>query len=594
MSRLAEIYKREIKTGGNLGSAMTKTLGEKIDPRQVLDRSGIAAALFPSLKKYSATAERRTPTAASSMPSLSIDTSELSIISEATKITAKNSIVLPSMARDMYIMKQNIIKLIKTTGEKPQTTAGDWLSRQMARETSFEASMRGAKKGFIGTDVSSIVSRNKRDGQSAGTALYVESPGFQLEDLAKGAILPGLFKTMLGSLGPLLLAGVGVAGLATLFTKLVKTKGTFLDEEESKAIDEVAKKGGLPGIQAEMDRRAKLPEYERTLLELKDYQNMGNEGKVLNEKQLEGFVKRGKESARAVEEYKKQNKIGPKPTPAPSSSPTPAPSSSPTPPSPTMSAGGQPSTTPTQDVPIGSAIVSASAETGIPAETLAIFGQLESSLGKFVENKLSSAKGAFQFIDSTWLSMLQKHGKKYGYDPSTMTRQEKLDLRFNNKASALMAAEYIKENAKILGIDPTSPSNVDELYLAHFLGPGGAKRVLSGEGLSERQKASIMKYNPNIKTASAEEFLQFASSKTAAAARTSAVQQIAASAPTSGMSVASASTAIEEGRRASSGGGNVVVDNSQKTTVASAGTLGQTASVYDKDIVDALVASSFA
>jgi hypothetical protein len=48
MSRLAEIYKREIKTGGNLGSAMTKTLGEKMDPRQVFDRSGIATALFPS------------------------------------------------------------------------------------------------------------------------------------------------------------------------------------------------------------------------------------------------------------------------------------------------------------------------------------------------------------------------------------------------------------------------------------------------------------------------------------------------------------------------------------------------------------------
>jgi len=589
MSRLAEIYKRELKTGGNLGSAMSKTLGEKMDPRQVFDRSGIATALFPSLKKYSSTAERRTPTAASSMPSLSIDTSELAIISEATKITAKNSIVLPSMARDMYIMKQNIIKLVKTTGEKPQTTAGDWLSRQMARETSFESSIKAAKKGFIGTNVSSILSRNKRDGQSKNSALYVESPGFQLEDLAKGAILPGLFKTMLGSLGTLLVAGVGVTGLAILIGKLLKSKGSFLDEEESKAIDEISKRGGLPGIKDERDRRAKLPEYDRTLLELKDYQNMSNEGRVLNQKQLEGFAKRGGESARAVEEYKRQNikPISPKPTPAPSS-----PSGAM--PSPTMSAGGQPSTSPTQDVPIGSAIVSASAETGIPAETLAIFGQLESSLGKFVENKLSSAKGAFQFIDSTWLSMLQKHGKKYGYDPSSMTRQEQLDLRFNNKASALMAAEYIKENAKILGIDPTSPSNVDELYLAHFLGPAGAKRVLSGEGLSERQKTTIMKYNPNIKTASAEEFLQFASSKTAAAARSSAVQQIASSAPTSGMMVASASTSIADGRRETGGGGNVVVDASQRTTVASSGITSQPASAYDKDIVEALVASSFA
>ena len=589
MSRLAEIYKSEIKTGGSLGSAMSKGLKEKLDPRQIFDQSGIMTTLFPSLKSYSATQDRRTPSSASSVSSLSIDTSELSIISEATKITAKNSIVLPSMARDMFLMKQNIIKLVKVSGEKPQTTAGDWLSRQMARETAFESSMRAAKKGFVGTDVSSILSKNKRDGQTPNKALYVESPGFQLEDLAKGAILPGLFKTMLGSLGPLLVAGVGVAGLATLFMKLGKTKGTFLDEDESKAIDEISKRGGLPGVKDEMDRRAKLPEYDRTLLQLKDYQNLSNEGQILNEKQLEQFSRRSPESARAVGEYKRQNKIGVKPV-SPPTAPTPTPSPSGAMTAPTMTGAAQPSTSPTQDVPIGSAIVSASAETGIPAETLAIFGQLESSLGKFVENKLSSAKGAFQFIDSTWLSMLQKHGKKYGYDPATMTRQEQLDLRFNNKASALMAAEYIKENAKILGIDPTNPSNVDELYLAHFLGPGGAKRVLSGEGLSERQKASIMKYNPNIKTASAEEFLQFASSKTSAAARTSGVQQIAASAPTSGMMVASASTSVADGRRTSGSGSNVVVDNSQKTTVASAGpTTGQSASAYDRDIIQALI-----
>ena len=80
---------------------------------------------------------------------------------------------------------------------------------------------------------------------------------------------------------------------------------------------------------------------------------------------------------------------------------------------------------------------------------------------------------------------------KYGYDPSTMTRQEQLDLRYNNRASALMAAEYTKENAAKLQINPADPANVDELYLAHFLGPEGAKRVLSGQGLSEKQKANV-------------------------------------------------------------------------------------------------------
>jgi len=262
--------------------------------------------------------------------------------------------------------------------------------------------------------------------------------------------------------------------------------------------------------------------------------------------------------------------------------------------SPIMTGSGLPLTSgessPTQDLSIGDAINRATATTGVPAQTLAIFGQLESGLGKLVENEKSSAKGPFQFIDGTWLAMLRKYGKKHGYDPSSMTREEQLNLRYNNRASAIMAAEYTKENAATLGINPSDPANVDKLYLAHFLGPGGARSVLSGEGLTEKQKAIVMKYNPNITTGSNEEFLQFAKGRTAQAARVSAVQRIA----TSGSTVASASTAAAEGRRATGGGGSVAIDNSQRTTVASAPAAGRPASAYDKDIVDALVGSSFA
>lgn len=651
MARLAEIYKQELKAGGNIGSAMSKRLGEKLDPRQVFDRSGVISTMFPGLKPYSATSERtKASSAASAMPSLTIDTGELSSISEATKITAKNSIVLPSMARDIFLLKQNILKLVKSSGQTPQTKSGDWLSRQMAREASFEGRFKdvGKKGGVIGaSNLASILGGKKRDGQTKESALYVESPGFQLEDLAKGAILPGVFKTMLGALGPLLLAGVGLGGLVALFAKLYSSKGAFLSDEESKAIDEIGKRGGLAGIKDEADKRAKLSEFERTKAEIADYEKMHNEGQKLNEKQLEGFAKRGGDSAKAVEEYKKANKIGQmgiSPSQADSSfilstpqgtlrfpdedtykawqkdsqsvtfstgpgnvkyvnkvAPEPVPAGAVTSgsgaPIRTGSGGyltsGTTSTSPTQDLSIGDAINSAASATGVSAQTLAIFGQLESGLGKFVENKLSSARGPFQFIESTWLSMLQKHGKKYGYDTSSMTREEQLNLRFNNRASALMAAEYTKENAATLGINPGDPGSVDELYLAHFLGPGGAKRILSGEGLTEQQKAAVMKYNPNIKTGSIEEFKQFASGKTAQAAKVSAVQQIA-SAPSSGAVVASASTAVADGRRAPSSGGNVVVDASQKTTVASTSSAGKPASAYDKDIVDAIVSSSYA
>ena len=390
--------------------------------------------------------------------------------------------------------------------------------------------------------------------------------------------------------------------------KIAKAKGSFADEDESKAIDDIAKTGGLAGQKDEQDRRKKLSEYERTKLEIADYQKNMNEGQKLNEKQLEGFAKRSADSAKAVDEYKKANNIGQSPTPTPAPA-APATATAATPSaisgqvtsgsgSPIMTGSGLPLTSgessPTQDLSIGDAINTAASATGVSAQTLAIFGQLESGLGKVVENKLSSAKGPFQFIDSTWLAMMQKYGKKYGYDVSSMSREEQLKLRFNNRLSALMAAEYTKENAAALNLNPSDPTNVDKLYLAHFLGPGGAKKVLSGEGLSEKQKEAVMKYNPNIKTGSKEEFLQFAGGKTAQAAKVSAVQQIAGKAPSTGSAVATASTTVADARQATGGGGSVVVDNSQRTTMAAAPTAGRPASAYDKDIVDALMGSTYA
>ena len=47
-SRLAEIYRSEKKIGGGLGSAVGKRLTEKIDPRKMLDQSGLLVSMFPS------------------------------------------------------------------------------------------------------------------------------------------------------------------------------------------------------------------------------------------------------------------------------------------------------------------------------------------------------------------------------------------------------------------------------------------------------------------------------------------------------------------------------------------------------------------
>jgi flagellum-specific peptidoglycan hydrolase FlgJ len=69
--------------------------------------------------------------------------------------------------------------------------------------------------------------------------------------------------------------------------------------------------------------------------------------------------------------------------------------------------------------------------------------------------------------------------------------------------------------------------------------------------------------------------------------------QIQPTPPATGTMVASASSAMA-GARQTTGGGSVAIDNSQRTTVAAAPTAGRPASAYDKDIVDALMGSTYA
>jgi hypothetical protein len=108
--------------------------------------------------------------------------------------------------------------------------------------------------------------------------------------------------------------------------------------------------------------------------------------------------------------------------------------------------------------------------TGVDPKLLGTFTGIESSWNPNAAASTSSAKGLGQFLDSTWRAMLSKYGAKYGINPQTP--------QTDPRASALMLAEYIKENqaylTKNLGRAPTDT----ELYIAHFLGPAGAVQLL--------------------------------------------------------------------------------------------------------------------
>jgi hypothetical protein len=90
-------------------------------------------------------------------------------------------------------------------------------------------------------------------------------------------------------------------------------------------------------------------------------------------------------------------------------------------------------------------------------------------------NPNSSAGGLGQFIDSTWVSMLQKHRPDL---VEGKTPQELIALKSDPALSRQMTEAYANDNGAILtksGL-PVTPGNT---YLAHFAGPQGAVSVLN-------------------------------------------------------------------------------------------------------------------
>lgn len=100
---------------------------------------------------------------------------------------------------------------------------------------------------------------------------------------------------------------------------------------------------------------------------------------------------------------------------------------------------------------------------------------VESGGNALAKNPNSSATGLGQFIESTWLRMF----KQYFPDAaSSLTDAAILELRKDADVSRKMVELYLRENADSLkkaGLE----INDANLYLAHFLGPGGAKALLS-------------------------------------------------------------------------------------------------------------------
>lgn len=143
------------------------------------------------------------------------------------------------------------------------------------------------------------------------------------------------------------------------------------------------------------------------------------------------------------------------------------------------------------------AVQKASSRTGVDFAFLMEKASTESNFNPTAKSKSSSARGLYQFLEETWLNLVKKHGDKYGLGDMadkieikggraccSSDREKILALRNNPEISALMAGEFSSENKSYLKSNTEGKVGSTELYLAHFMGAGGAAKFLNARAVN--------------------------------------------------------------------------------------------------------------
>jgi Transglycosylase SLT domain len=176
----------------------------------------------------------------------------------------------------------------------------------------------------------------------------------------------------------------------------------------------------------------------------------------------------------------------------------------------TAAAGVDPSRT-----RIAGAIKQAANTTGTSFEYLLATAKMESNFNPTASASTSSARGLYQFIDQTWLGTVKEAGAQLGYgkyadaiskSPSggysvsnPAARTAIMKLRDDPAAASSMAAVLTQSNSfKLTGKIGRRPTD-GELYMAHFMGVGGAAKLISNA--EDNPQASAARLFPNAAAA---------------------------------------------------------------------------------------------
>jgi hypothetical protein len=171
---------------------------------------------------------------------------------------------------------------------------------------------------------------------------------------------------------------------------------------------------------------------------------------------------------------------------------------------------------------VAGAIKQAANTTGTSFEYLLATAKMESNFNPSAKASTSSARGLFQFIDQTWLGTVKEAGAQLGYgnyagaitksssgtysvsDPTA--RAAILKLRDDPAASSAMAGVLTQSNSfRLTGKIGRRPTD-GELYMAHFMGVGGAAKLIANA--EDNPKASGARLFPNAAAANRSIFYE--------------------------------------------------------------------------------------
>ena len=171
---------------------------------------------------------------------------------------------------------------------------------------------------------------------------------------------------------------------------------------------------------------------------------------------------------------------------------------------------------------VAGAIKQAANSIGASFEYLLTTAKMESDFNPTAGASTSSAHGLYQFIDQTWLGTVKEAGAQLGYgayadaitksssggysvsDPAM--RKAILKLRDDPDAASAMAAVLTQSNSfKLTGMIGRRPTD-SELYMAHFMGVGGAAKLIANA--EDNPLASGARLFPNAAAANRSIFYE--------------------------------------------------------------------------------------